>query len=136
MAQLIAWAKPGATMLFTEPVNFNNTLRRLRLKVPVKTNATPDERPLEPAEIGIVRSFLPDMRIRFYSLLCRLNRFILFERYNYEKSSLPRRAIYNVMAAFDYAALSLPAIRNTGSYAVFYGRAPVPATPAAALHKY
>lgn len=123
MRQLSLWAKPGAIMLFTEPINFNNALRKLRLKVPVKTDATPDERPLEPNEIAVVRSFLPDLHMRSYSLLGRLNRFVLFEQHNYEQSSLPRRALYNAMAAFDYAALSLPGIRNLGSYAVLYGHA-------------
>lgn len=121
MKQLTLWAKPGAIMLFSEPVNFNNTLRRLRMKVPIKTEATPDERPLEPREIEIVKSFLPDLKIRFYSLLCRLERFVLFEQFNYERSSLARRLVFNMMAAFDYTALSIPGICHTGSYAVFYG---------------
>lgn len=123
MAKLTLMAKPGATMLFSEPVNFNKTLRRLRLKVPIKTEATPDERPLEPSEIQTVKSFLPDLQMRFYSLLCRFERFILFQQFKYEHSSMPRRLIFNAMAAFDYAALSLPGIRNAGSYAVLYGHA-------------
>ena len=121
MKELTAWAKPGALMLFSEPVNFNHMLRRLRLKLPIKTEATPDERPLECGEVQLLRFFLPDMQVRFYSLLCRLERFILFEQFKYERTSLARRLVFNAMAGFDYAALSLPMVRNMGSYAVVYG---------------
>lgn len=117
------WAKPGALMLFSEPVNLNNTLRRLRFMVPVKTDATPEERPLEPRELGIVERYLPDLRVRFFSLFGRLNRFILVG-YNYERSPAWRRMIANSLACLDYALLSLPVVRNMAGYAVFYGHTP------------
>ena len=121
MSLLTLWARPGAMMVFSEPVNFNHTLRRLRLKLPVKTDATPDERPLEPAELAVIRRFLPDLRIRFFSLFGRLNRFILL-RFNYERSSAIRRGLASLFAAIDYGLLSLPGIRNLGGYVVIYGR--------------
>ena len=123
LSRLILWAKPGAIMIFSEPANFNNTLRRLRFLLPVKTDATPDERPLEPAELEIVRRFLPGLRIRSYSLFGRLERFILIN-HNYERSPLWRRAISNLLHVLDFALLSLPIIRNMGGQAVFYGHAP------------
>lgn len=121
LARLVLWAKPGALLVFSEPVNFNNTLRRLRFKVPVKTETTPGERPLEPAEVEIVRRFVPDLRVRFYSLFGRLNRFVLI-RQNYERSPLARRAVANSLACIDYALLSVPGIREMGGYAVLHGR--------------
>ena len=123
LAQLIRWAKPGAIMIFSEPANFNDTLRRLRFLLPVKTDATPDERPLEPAELEIVKRFIPDLRIRFFSLFGRLERFIL-TNHNYERSPLWRRALSNILHVLDFALLSLPIIRNMGGQAVFYGHAP------------
>ncbi len=114
MERLHGWLKPGGTMLFSEPVNFNNALRRLRMKIPIHTEATPDERPLEPSEIETIRAYLPDMQIRFYSLLSRFSRFVLLDRFDYEHSSLPRRAIFNAMALIDYASLSVPPLRNMG----------------------
>lgn len=122
LARLCLWAKPRAILLFSEPVNFNNTLRRLRFRLPVKTDATPDERPLEPAEFKIIKRFLPDLRLRFFSLFGRLSRFVLI-RSNYERSSLPRRAMVNALACVDYALLSLAVIQNMAGYAVFYGSA-------------
>jgi 2-polyprenyl-3-methyl-5-hydroxy-6-metoxy-1,4-benzoquinol methylase len=120
LQRLSTWAKPGATMLFSEPVNFNNTLRRLRLKIPIVTEATPDERPLEPCEIRLVNQFLPDMSLRFYSLFTRVDRFLL-PGFNYERASLPRRATFNALAMIDYGLLSLPLIQNMGGYAIVHG---------------
>ena len=42
LSRLTRWAKPGALMVFGEPVNFNQTLRRIRFLVPVKTDVSPD----------------------------------------------------------------------------------------------
>ena len=120
LSRLTLWAKPGALMLFSEPVNFNNALRRLRFLLPVKTDATPDERPLEPAELAVVKRFLPDLRFRPFSLFGRLERFILIN-YNYERSPLWRRAVSNCLHCLDFALLSLPVIRNMGGQAVFCG---------------
>ena len=53
----------------------------------MKTDATPDERPLGPAEMEIVRRFIPDLRIRSFSLLGRFERFILID-HNYERAPL------------------------------------------------
>src|SRR5262249_44339299 len=72
MGRLVQVAKPRALMVFGEPVNFNQTLRRIRFMVPVSTDATPDERPLEPAEMVLIRQFMPDMRIRHFTLFGRL----------------------------------------------------------------
>ncbi|PYU09095.1 MAG: hypothetical protein DMG37_24415 [Acidobacteria bacterium] len=128
LSRLTLWAKPGALMLFSEPVNFNNALRRIRFALPVKTDATPDECSLEPAELTLIRRFVPDLRVRCYSLFGRFSRFIPIN-YNYERSSLWRRMIVNALASFEYAPLSLPFFQNLAGYAVFYGhlRHPGPA---------
>jgi FtsP/CotA-like multicopper oxidase with cupredoxin domain len=46
-------AKPGALMIFIEPVNLCRTLRRIRFLVPVHTEVTPGERPLEQHDLEI-----------------------------------------------------------------------------------
>jgi 2-polyprenyl-3-methyl-5-hydroxy-6-metoxy-1,4-benzoquinol methylase len=120
MQKLTTWAKPGALMVFAEPVNFNQALRRFRLMLPVKADATPGERPLERAEVEIIRRSLPDFQMRFFSLFGRLNRFILIKS-SYERSSFWRRAIANAITCLDYGLLSMPAIRNLGGSAVLYG---------------
>jgi len=118
--QLTEWAKPGALLLFREPVNFNNALRNLRLMLPVKVDATPDERPLEPADVEIVRRHIPDLQVRPFNLLARLNRFVIPTK-NYERSAWPRRAVSNSLATLDYLLLALPGINRLGGTAVMYG---------------
>ena len=120
LRRLVASAKPGGTFMFAEPINFNSTLRRIRLSLPVHTDATPDERPLEKSDIDVIRHAVPDLRIRPFALFGRLDRFVLSDS-NYERSSAPRRLISNVLAATDWMLLSLPGVRDLGGTAVLYG---------------
>jgi 2-polyprenyl-3-methyl-5-hydroxy-6-metoxy-1,4-benzoquinol methylase len=118
--RMTEWARPGALLLFAEPVNFNDALRMIRFLLPVRSDATPGERPLEPAEIEIVRRHIPDLQVKPFTLLGRLNRFIL-PTGNYERSSWPRRAASNSLASLDYLLLSLPGIDRLGGTAVMHG---------------
>jgi 2-polyprenyl-3-methyl-5-hydroxy-6-metoxy-1,4-benzoquinol methylase len=120
LPRLAAWAKPEGLMLFSEPVNFNPTLRRVRFMVPVKTEVTPDERPLEPPEIRLLSKYIADLRVEPFAMLGRLNRFVL-ANYNYERASWPRRAISNILAGVDYAVLRTPGFRSLAGTAVIYG---------------
>jgi hypothetical protein len=52
-------------------------MRRLRLALPIAVNGTPDERPLVERELALVRRHVPDLRIRPFSFVGRLNRFVL-----------------------------------------------------------
>ncbi|HXJ93314.1 MAG TPA: class I SAM-dependent methyltransferase [Terriglobia bacterium] len=121
VVRFVTWTKPGGVVLLAEPVNLNHTLRWLRFKIPVKTHATPDERPLERQELSIIRQHLPQLYIRHFSLFGRLNRFILVA-HNYERSSPLRRALSNVLALADYGLLSLPWVSSLAGTAVLYGR--------------
>lgn len=121
LSRLTRWAKPDAVMIFGEPVNFNQTLRRIRFMIPVKTDVSPDERPLEFAEIAILRRYIPDFRMRHFLLLARLARFVLVKN-NYEKSSWVRRAITDALAGIDVLAFSIPGMWRLGGHAVLYGR--------------
>jgi 2-polyprenyl-3-methyl-5-hydroxy-6-metoxy-1,4-benzoquinol methylase len=120
VGKLTEWAKPGALLLFGEPINFNNALRKFRFMLPVKTDATPDERPLEPADMQILRRHIPDLQMRPFSLFGRLDRFIL-PAANYERAAWPRRAVSNCLATLDYFLLSLPGVSRLGGTAVMYG---------------
>jgi SAM-dependent methyltransferase len=122
MRRLIQWAKPGAVLMFAEPVNLAPWLRQLRLTIPIQTDATPDERPLEQGELDVIKRYLPDLSIRQFMLFDRLNRFVLVQ-HNYERSSRARRGIANVLCALDYVALSIPKLRNLGATAVMIGHA-------------
>lgn len=114
------WAKPGAIAIFSEPINLNPALRRLRLSLPIKTKHTPGERPLESAELDVIRKYFPDLRVRPFAMFGRISRFILSGQ-NYEQSAWVRRMIANGIAFVDYGLLSLPYIRNSAGIAVMSG---------------
>lgn len=120
MQKLIDLAAPNALMVINEPINLNRTLRRIRQWVPIHTEATPDERPLEIAELHVLREYIPDMVMRCYYLFGRLDRFILTNS-NYERSSSLRRFLSSTIAAVDYGLLRLPVARNLGGQALMYG---------------
>jgi hypothetical protein len=120
LSEITRCPKPEALMIFSEPVNLNPTLRRVRLSLPVKLEGTPDERPLEIGELEVLRRFVTNLHVQHFTLLGRLDRFIL-KNYNYERSSWPRRTVSNLCAGFDALALSIPGIRTLVGYAVFYG---------------
>jgi hypothetical protein len=125
MARLIRWAKPGAIIMFAEPINLSPTLRKLRQMLPIVTDATPDERPLERAELEIIRRHVPGATIRYFSILERWNRFILVDRYNYERSSRWRRAAASILSLVDYAILSVPPLTVLAGAGVIHGRKPL-----------
>jgi len=116
--KLCACAKPGALIVFGEPVNCSPTLRRFRMMLPAPTEGTAGERPLEPFEIEIIRRYIPDLRMRPFSLFGRLARYILADM-NYERASSPRRAIFDGLSIVDYFLLSLPGLsRFAGVFAL------------------
>ena len=118
--RLVRWVKDDGLIVFSEPVNLFEPLRRLRRLVPVHTDATPGERPLVASELEIVRRYVPDLRLRHYMLLGRLDRFVLVN-FNYERSAGIRRAIVNAIDLLDYGLLSLPLIDRLAGACVLYG---------------
>jgi len=121
MEKLVRWAKPGALFVFSEPVCLSPRMRRLRLGLPIHTDATPDERPLEAPEMALLRARLPDLRMRWFGMLSRLDRFVLVQK-NYERSPLPRRWVSDMLGLIDWAVLSVPALQPLGSMCVMHGR--------------
>jgi SAM-dependent methyltransferase len=122
LARLRRLAKPGARAVFSEPVNRVPALRRLREALPIPFDATPGERPLEEAELAIVRKHLPDLRVRAFGLLGRMNRFVVAG--GYEDAPPGRRALANLLCAADYAILAAGPLARAGGMAVLHGRFP------------
>jgi len=120
LQHLARWSKRSGLLLFSEPVNLANALRRLRSMIPVHTDATPGERPLVKSELDLLKSYIPDLRLRHYSLFGRLDQFILTD-FNYERSSVGRRAVVNAIDLVDYALLSLPLLKRLGGVCVMCG---------------
>jgi 2-polyprenyl-3-methyl-5-hydroxy-6-metoxy-1,4-benzoquinol methylase len=118
--QLMRWAKPGALFVFSEPVSRAPWLRKLRKGVPIHTDATPDERPLEKAELSIIMSHLPNLEMKWFHLLGRLDRFILRD-HNYERAPLGRKLLLDALGRADELLLSVPHLQALGGMCVMYG---------------
>lgn len=118
--RLAAWTQPGALAVFKEPTNLAPGLRWLRSFVPIHTEATPDERPLEASELERIRRWVPHLRVKHFQMLGRLNRFLLTGG-SYEHSSLPRQLAADTLAWTDAAVLSLPYARRLGGTAILWG---------------
>jgi 2-polyprenyl-3-methyl-5-hydroxy-6-metoxy-1,4-benzoquinol methylase len=128
LAHLVNWAKPDALALFSEPVNLSPRLRALRLALPIHTDATPDERPLEPAELDVIRRHLPELELKYFGLLARLDRYVLPDT-NYERSPASRQLVANVLRVIDDAVLGLPGLSALASMTVMHARVRKAATP-------
>jgi 2-polyprenyl-3-methyl-5-hydroxy-6-metoxy-1,4-benzoquinol methylase len=122
MRRLASWARPGGVISLAEPTAFNQTLRQLRLMVPIAAGeVTPDERPLEPRDFAVIEKYVTRLEMRHFSLFGRIDQFVL-TRFNYERSSAVRRALVNVTALADWLLLSLPGVKNLGSITVAVAR--------------
>jgi SAM-dependent methyltransferase len=123
LARLVRAGAPGARFLFSEPVDRVPGMRRLRLLLPVPPDGTPNERPLVEAELELVRRIVPDLRVRAFSFVGRLNRFVL-PRGTYERASRTRRLAADALCMADALLLSLPVLERLGGMVVLDGRLP------------
>jgi 2-polyprenyl-3-methyl-5-hydroxy-6-metoxy-1,4-benzoquinol methylase len=119
MERLVRWARPGALFMFSEPVNLNPALRRLRLKMPIHTCATPDERPLEAEELALIRRYLPGLRMRHFHFLSRFIRFVLPVG-DYESAPWGQRVATDLIQLLDYGLLSSSNLRTLGGMSVMW----------------
>jgi SAM-dependent methyltransferase len=125
LAHLASWTSPDGMMLFAEPVVLSHALRRIRMMVPIRTDATPDERPLETGELSIVSRYLRNAQVRYFDFLGRLDRFVIPNE-NFEQASRPRQLFSTALRVADYGLLSIPFIRSLAGSCVIYGQ---PAAP-------
>jgi hypothetical protein len=117
LERLERWAKPGARVLFSEPLSLIPLLRRLRAHIPIHEGATPDERPLETRELQVLLQRLPGAKLRHFKLLSWFSRFVL-QGHGYERASRVRQLASDALHAADYALLGLPGVRKLGGMAV------------------
>jgi 2-polyprenyl-3-methyl-5-hydroxy-6-metoxy-1,4-benzoquinol methylase len=120
-ARFREWVKPGGVIMMFEPVNRSRALRRLRFAVAAPTAHTPDERPLEPADLDVIARRLPELEARYFRALGRIDRFVL-PTGQYETAPRWRRLAYDAISAFDYALLSVPPLDRLGSIAILTAR--------------
>ncbi len=119
LSNVIQAARPGGRLIFVEPLNLNQSLRRLRLLIPVSMDATPDERPLERADLDVLQRHLPELEMRQFRLVGRLDR--LMPGPGYEQASWFRRFALGTMAELDRLLLGIPVLRSMGSVVVVWG---------------
>lgn len=112
-------------VIFNEPVNLCPLLRRVRFMVPLHTDATPGERPLERAELDLLGEYFAPMQLQFFRMAGRLERLLLPDG-AYERSNILCRAASNSLALFDYALLKAPGMLSLASEAVIYGHLRLP----------
>jgi len=121
LSALCGWARRGGLFVAIEPVNRAPMLRRLRQLLPIRTEATPDERPLEQRDLQVLRGHLDDLAIEPFHLFARLVRFVL-PCAQYETASRPRRALADFLAAADVLLLRHPRLAELGAMCVLHGR--------------
>jgi len=113
--------------IFTEPISTSRLLRKLRLWLPLRVHATPDERPLEIKEIDTIRRHLPSARLHPQLFLGRFwSRFVGGRVEDY---SAARLALYHAVCRIDQAVLALPGAQVLAASAVIVSQ------PAGVTHK-
>jgi SAM-dependent methyltransferase len=120
MKVLLRSGKVGAQIVCIEPVNLNRTLRKIRFLVPVHTEVTPGERPLEKQDLAILSRLISGMTKRHFNFLGRLTRFVI-PNYRYEKASWWRRVLADALHLFDRLFLSFPVLEEFGGIAILSG---------------
>lgn len=116
---LLRFVKPGGRVAVQEPVAFSPALQRLRDRVPVEKDVSPDERQLGPDDIAFIASCLSDVRLRWYRMLSRLVR-LLPEASQHNH----RHPVTFALALADWLALSLPPLRRFAGVVVVSGTRP------------
>jgi 2-polyprenyl-3-methyl-5-hydroxy-6-metoxy-1,4-benzoquinol methylase len=120
MSRVAACAKDYGRLVFREPTNLNPTLRKIRFLVPVHTETTPGERPLEASDFRIIEKHVGSLRKRHFHCFARLMRFVL-PNMHYERASIIRRTLVDLFCAVDFLTLSLPKVESLGGMSIFYG---------------
>jgi SAM-dependent methyltransferase len=121
LRSLFAAAKPGAQLVFIEPVNLSRLFRHIRFLVPVHTEVTPGERPLEQRDLDVLERVAPHLRRRHFGFLGRLVRFVI-PGFRYEAATALRRRLLDLLAAVDRGVLAFRPLQFLGGMAVFDGR--------------
>jgi len=106
ISQVKRLGQPETTYLFVEPLATSAWLRRLRLLLPLKVHATPDERPLNSEDLATLRRHFPHLRIHTSGFLSRpWHRFVGGRVEDY---STLKRALYHSLCRLDLGVLSVP----------------------------
>jgi 2-polyprenyl-3-methyl-5-hydroxy-6-metoxy-1,4-benzoquinol methylase len=100
---------PQGFVLFSEPVRLSRAVKVLRKLTPIATAGTPDERPLEPHDLAVIRANFDMEEPRVFGPVSRLQRIVLPD--NYEGASQTRRWCTDSLYRLDRQLMRLPALR-------------------------
>lgn len=106
VGKLLANVKPEGIVILSEPVRLSPTVKRLRALVPLRVEGTPDERPLEPQDLAVIRRAFELQKSRFYGPLSRLCARLIMPG-DYEKAGRTRRAVSDALFRLDAAIMSM-----------------------------
>jgi 2-polyprenyl-3-methyl-5-hydroxy-6-metoxy-1,4-benzoquinol methylase len=121
LSRAARWARPDGLLVFAEPVNLCPPLRALRLRLPIRLQGTPNERPLEREDLARIAPYFTKLEIRPFSLLARLDRFLLGHG-SYETASRPCRAAVDLLASLDAVLLDCALLFPLAATTVLYGK--------------
>ena len=120
MASLKQLGHRETMYVFVEPISTSRLLRKLRLMLPLKLHATPDERPLESPDLDTIRRNFPAAKLHLQLFLARLwSRFVGGRVEDY---SVARRALYHAVCRIDQAVLALPGAQVLAASAVIVAK--------------
>lgn len=114
LAAIDACVAPGGRLIIAEPMALVPFMRWLRRMIPIQTESTPDERPLQDEDMAAIRAAFPGIEIRMYGLLARLCRF----RRSYEDGPSWQRTVTDACSLIDYWLLSVPGLSRLGCISV------------------
>ena len=100
---------PGGFVLFSEPVRLSGTVKLLRRLTPIAAGGTPDERPLEKRDLGIIGSRFAIEEPRLFGPVSRLERLVLPG--SYEHAGRARRLCADSLYRLDRQLMKLPPLR-------------------------
>jgi SAM-dependent methyltransferase len=115
LSRLTRALRPGGLFLCREPIAYAGWLQALRRLVPVQVDVTPDEQPLRPGELAIVRRHFPTLQCRHFRILGRLDRVTR------------RLPLLRMAGRVDNLLLRLPGAGSLAGNVVLWGRKASPA---------
>jgi len=118
--RLVSWLSPNGRIIILEPIALSGALRAIRRVVPLKIEATPDERPLVRRELRLIQQVVPSSQTRYFRCLGRLARFTLPDG-SYEHAPAARKKLTDILAAVDDGLFRVPTLTRFASIAVVSG---------------
>jgi SAM-dependent methyltransferase len=118
---VVRLARPGAILVFVEPVSVWSWRRGLRQRLrPQREGA---QRPLDAADINAMRRHLPQVEVRYFGLFAMLLQRAGFAPV-YEKSSVLERLAYDAAGIMDQFLFRVLQLRGLASSAVIIATLP------------